>query len=138
MTQKKTPLEAATELLSYFHWDLDGAIHGNFDEHKTKQAKPIPTEVLIPVVVALRRFLKGDTDSLDSAFGARTRSRRRKMNRDRERNMIRFLVSEFADEARVSGRKVQGESPKSIGISETALILGMTESTVEDIYNRER
>lgn len=138
MTQKMTPLEAATELLSYFHWDLDGAINGNFDENKTKQAKAIPTEVLIPVVVALRRFLKGDTDSLDVAFGARTRSKRRKMNRDRERDIIQFLVSEFADQARVSGNKVQGESPKNIGISKTALILGMTESAVEDIYNGER
>lgn len=138
MTQKKTPLEAATELLSYFHWDLDGAIHGKFDENKTQQAKKIPAEVLIPVVVALRRFLKGDAESLDSAFGAGTRSKRRKMNRDRARDMIKFLVSDFAEEARASGKTVQGDSPKTIGITKTALYLGMTESTVEDIYNGER
>jgi hypothetical protein len=161
----KDPLVAARELMDFFRWDIGGAVRGTQDYAKVRQARPIPAAVLMPVVIALHRFLHGETETLDDAFGGRTRSRRNRMRRDVSRDTVRWLVGAFADDARRLRRKgtaredIAGAvahqhnitltselhdflgafpSPKQIGVALTAAHLGYTPSTTEDIFNGER
>ena len=135
----KTPLDAAYELVACFRWDLEGAMQGNFDERKVYQGKPIPPDVLIPVVIALRSYLHRESKSLEEAFGGSPGRASQLSSKKRERERIRWLVKDLADEYRASPEiKLQGVSPKDYGISETARLLGKTESNVRDIYDGER
>jgi hypothetical protein len=136
----KNPLEAAQDLIDCFKWDLDGAMAGHFDESKVSPGRPIPMETWKPVIIALRKFLNGECESLDKAFGSQTRSYRRAAARARERSRIQWLVQSFADEYKnlPAEEKLQNVSPKDFGISEVAELFGMTVSNVEDIFNGDR
>jgi hypothetical protein len=133
----KKPLDAARDLVSCFRWDLNGAIHGNFDETKVMPGRTIPHETWAPVVIALRKFLNGDSKTLDDAFGGSTASNRNHFNRRKQYEHFVWLVNELADDYRKLPKeeKLSGVSPKQHGINRTAELFDMTASAVEDIYN---
>lgn len=130
---KKSPLDAAQELIGYFRWESKGLAQGS----------PIPMEVLAPILVALRTFLDGEAETLDIAFGGNTRSKRRRMNREKERRLIRFLaqddfVLDILDPKGKGRTLLKGESPKGIRLERTANILDMKAGNVTDIYDGDR
>ena len=136
----KKPIDAARDLVDCFKWDFEGAITGSFDENKVAPGKTIPQETWAPVVIALRKFLNGECESLDEAFGNNTRSYRRSLSRGEECKIIKWLVMEYADEYKrlPKDEKQKGLSPKDFGIAKLAESFAMKETTVRDIYNGDR
>jgi hypothetical protein len=132
----KKPIDAAKDLIDCFRWDLEGAISGNFDEAKVSQGRPLNSEDLIPVVVALRRYVNGEATSLDEAFETKT-SLRNDTNRERERDRIRWLVKDFAREFKKTPKKDRppGISPMDFAKQKVADLFGMTFGKVDDLYN---
>ena len=136
----KKPLEAAYDLIACFKWDFSIDKDGNPKICPPKPGRDVPIETWSPVLIALKKFTDGDVSTLDEAFGGQSASQRRFINRERERNRIKWLVESFSDDYKELPKEDRqpSVSPKEFGISEVAKMFGMTESAVRSIYNGDR
>jgi hypothetical protein len=136
----KNTLESVQDLIACFKWDFSIDKDGNPKICPPKPGRDVPIETWSPVLIALKKFMDGDASTLDEAFGGQSASQRRFINREAERNRIKWLVESFSSDYKEPPKndKHLGVSPKEFGIAEVAKMFGMTESAVRSIYNGDR
>jgi hypothetical protein len=128
----KNTLESVQDLIACFKWDFSIDKDGNPKICPPKPGRDVPIETWSPVLIALKKFMDGDASTLDEAFGGQSASQRRFINREAERNRIKWLVESFS-----SDYKELPKNDKHLGVPHRIRDCGSSQPVRHDRIRRQ-